>query len=139
MCSSRASRRGRSRAWASGSIRSGRIPGRAGNADAVAAPHGVYRCAGADRWVALSVWDDTEWRAFRDATKLDGPATASGRRTARAGLDERIEAWTSTRERDEIVALLRRAGLRVAPVLSISELFTDPQLAHRGMWPALTH
>jgi crotonobetainyl-CoA:carnitine CoA-transferase CaiB-like acyl-CoA transferase len=24
-------------------------------------------------------------------------------------------------------------------VLSISELFTDPQLAHRGMWPGVTH
>ena len=35
--------------------------------------------------------------------------------------------------------LLRAKGLRVAPVLSISELFTDPQLAHRGMWPRLTH
>jgi benzylsuccinate CoA-transferase BbsF subunit len=117
----------------------GRIPGRAGNADAVAAPHGVYRCAGTDRWVALSVWDDARWRAFCDATGIEGPATAAGRRAARTELDRRIEAWTSTRERDEVVTLLRRAGLRVAPVLSISELFTDRQLAHRGMWPALTH
>jgi benzylsuccinate CoA-transferase BbsF subunit len=117
----------------------GRIPGRAGNADAVAAPHGVYRCAGADRWVALSVWDDAEWRAFHDATGIDGPGTAAGRRSARADLDARIDAWTRTRERDLVVATMRRAGLRAAPVLSISELFSDPQLAHRGMWPALTH
>jgi len=117
----------------------GRIPGRSGNADAVAAPHGVYRCAGADRWVALSVWDDTRWRAFCDATGIAGPATAADRRAARVELDARIEAWTRTRERDEVVRLLRAKGLRVAPVLSISELFTDPQLAHRGMWPRLTH
>jgi crotonobetainyl-CoA:carnitine CoA-transferase CaiB-like acyl-CoA transferase len=117
----------------------GRIPGRAGNADAVAAPHGVYRCAGADRWVALSVWSDDEWRAFSDATGIDGPATAASRLKARVDLDARIDAWTRSRERDEVVALLRRAGLRVAPVLSISELFSDPQLAYRGMWPALTH
>ena len=117
----------------------GRIPGRAGNADDVAAPHGVYRCAGPDRWVALSVWDDERWRAFSDATGIEGPTAAAGRRAARAELDARIEAWTRTRERDDIVVLLRRAGLRVAPVLSISELFSDPQLAHRGMWPALTH
>src|SRR5437868_12305008 len=111
----------------------GRIPGRAGNADAVAAPHGVYRCAGADRWVALSVWDDARWRAFSEMTGIEGPATAAGRRAARADLDVRIGAWTRTRERDEIVRLLRSKGLRVAPVLSISELFTEPQLAHRGM------
>lgn len=117
----------------------GRIPGRAGNADAVAAPHGVYRCAGTDRWVALSVWDDGRWRAFCDATGIDGPAGAGERRAARAELDRRIEAWTRIRERDDVVALLRAKGIRVAPVLTISELFSDPQLAHRGMWPAVTH
>ncbi|HAF09137.1 MAG TPA: CoA transferase [Chloroflexi bacterium] len=117
----------------------GRIPGRAGNADAVAAPHGVYRCAGADRWVALSVWSEAEWRALCDLMDLSGPPTLSGRRAARAELDAAIGRWTATRERDDVVALLRRAGVRAAPVLSISELFSDPQLAHRGMWPAVTH
>jgi len=117
----------------------GRIPGRAGNADAVAAPHGVYPCAGADRWVALSVWDDAQWRAFSDRTGIEGPATAAGRRAARGDLDVRIGAWTRARERDDIVRMLRSKELRVAPVLSISELFTEPQLAHRAMWPAVTH
>jgi crotonobetainyl-CoA:carnitine CoA-transferase CaiB-like acyl-CoA transferase len=117
----------------------GRIPGRAGNADVVAAPHGVYRCAGPDRWVALSVWTDAEWRALRDATGIDGPATAVDRRAARGRLDERVGAWTATRDREDVVNLLRSKGLRVAPVLAISELFSDPQLAHRGMWPSVTH
>jgi benzylsuccinate CoA-transferase BbsF subunit len=117
----------------------GRIPGRAGNADAVAAPHGVYRCAGHDRWVALSVWTDAEWRMLRELTGIDGPDTAAERRAARAQLDGRIGEWTATRERDEVVEHLRRIGLRVAPVLAISELFTDAQLAHRGMWPVVKH
>jgi crotonobetainyl-CoA:carnitine CoA-transferase CaiB-like acyl-CoA transferase len=117
----------------------GRIPGRAGNADAVAAPHGVYRCAGPDRWVALSVWSDAEWRLLRGVTGIDGPGTAAGRRAARVQLDGRIGEWTATRDRDEVVTLLRHAGLRVAPVLAISELFADPQLASRGMWPVVRH
>ncbi|HEY8860643.1 MAG TPA: CoA transferase [Candidatus Limnocylindria bacterium] len=117
----------------------GRIPGRAGNADAVAAPHGVYRCAGADRWVALSVWTDPEWQAMRALTGISGPSTAAGRRAGRTALDQAIEAWTRSRGRDDVVARLRDAGVRAAPVLSISELFSDPQLAHRGMWPAVTH
>src|SRR5262249_3156171 len=35
-----------------------------GNAsqEATGAPHGVYPCAGRDRWVAISVFDDDEWR-----------------------------------------------------------------------------
>ena len=117
----------------------GRIPGRAGNADAVAAPHGVYRCAGLDRWVALSVWDDGEWRALRALTGIDGPSTAAARRLGRVELDERISTWTASRDRDLVVKLLRSEGIHAAPVLSISELFTDSQLAHRAMWPAVTH
>ena len=117
----------------------GRIPGRAGNADAVAAPHGVYRCAGHDRWIALSIWTDAEWRKLRDVTGIDGPDTAAERRAARAQLDVRIGEWTATRDRDQIVKHLRDKGLRVAPVLAISELFTDAQLAHRGMWPVVKH
>jgi crotonobetainyl-CoA:carnitine CoA-transferase CaiB-like acyl-CoA transferase len=117
----------------------GRIPVRAGNTDLVATPHGVYRCAGADRWLALSVWSDAEWRGLRAVTGIDGPATAELRRASRAELDARIGAWTATRDRDDAVAALRGAGVRAAPVLSISELFTDPQLAHRGMWPSVSH
>ena len=117
----------------------GRIPGRAGNADAVAAPHGVYRCAGPDRWVALSIWTDAEWDAFRGATAIEGPPTAAERRAARIQLDQRVGAWTAPRDRDEVVTLLRRNGLRAAPVLTISELFTDAQLGHRWMWPVVKH
>jgi crotonobetainyl-CoA:carnitine CoA-transferase CaiB-like acyl-CoA transferase len=99
----------------------------------------VYRCAGNDRWVALSVWSDDEWDALRDLTGIDGPRTAAERRSARAELDGRIQKWTATRDRDEVVRILRRRGLRAAPVLAISELFTDAQLAHRGMWPVTKH
>ena len=106
----------------------GRIPQRNGNADPVASPHGVYRCAGPDRWVALSAWNATERGALRAAIDAEGP-----------DLDPAVSAWTATRSRDDVVAALRATGVRVAPVLSISELFTDPQLAHRGMWPRVTH
>jgi benzylsuccinate CoA-transferase BbsF subunit len=117
----------------------GRIPGRAGNADAVAAPHGVYRCAGADRWVALSVWSDAEWLALREVIGIPEADTAAERRQDGARLDERIGAWTASRDRDAVVTILREKGLRVAPVLAISELFDDPQLRHRKMWPAVEH
>ena len=123
----------------------GRIPGRVGNADAVAAPHGVYPCAGVERWCAFSIWSDDEWERLRSAIGspelLADPAlsTSAGRRAARADLDRRIGDWTRTRERDDVVTLLRAAGLRAAPVLGISELFDDPQLRHRAFWPVVRH
>ena len=106
----------------------GRIPQRNGNADPVASPHGVYRCAGPDRWVALSAWSDTERRALSAAIASEG-----------ADLEAAVSGWTKTRDRDDVVRVLRTAGVRVAPVLSISELFTDKQLTHRAMWPLVTH
>ena len=85
------------------------------------------------------MWSDAEWRELRDLMGIDGPATAAERRGARVALDGRIAAWTASRDRDLVVTLLRSKGIRAAPVLSISELFSDAQLAHRGMWPVVTH
>ncbi len=123
----------------------GTVPARAGNRDRVAVPHGVYPCLGEDRWVALSVWSDEEWRRFRDA--LGDPewvrdaalATADGRRAREGELDERIAGWTRGRSREEVVDALGSRGLRAAPVETISELFEDPQLAHRGFWRRVPH
>ena len=39
-----------------------------------AAPHGVYRCLGEDRWAAIAVSSDEEWQHFREA--LGAPAWA---------------------------------------------------------------
>ena len=41
----------------------GEVP-RYGNRDPRFAPQGVYRCAGDDNWLALSVRNDAEWRAL---------------------------------------------------------------------------
>ena len=45
-------------------VANGRIAGRQGNRDPYAAPHGVYPCRGAGRWVAIAVFTEEEWRAF---------------------------------------------------------------------------
>lgn len=42
----------------------GRSPQRAGNRDVRPAPQGVYRCAGEDNWVSISVTNDEERRAL---------------------------------------------------------------------------
>ena len=111
----------------------GAIPRRDGNRDPIARPNGVYRCAGDDRWVALSVWTDDEWARLRDV--LGHPEWSRDD----PDLDRCIGEWTQPRERDEVVGELRRAGIRTAPVATIAELAADTQLAHRGFWRATTH
>jgi crotonobetainyl-CoA:carnitine CoA-transferase CaiB-like acyl-CoA transferase len=123
----------------------GTVPTRDANHDRIAVPHGVYPSRGEDRWVALSIWDDAEWAAFRGALgdpawARDGAlARADGRRAREAELDLRIAEWTRTRTREEAVAAFRASGLRAAPVESVGELFEDPQLAHRGVWRRAPH
>jgi len=98
-----------------------------------------------DRWCALSVWDDDEWSRLGKA--LGSPAwaceprfaTAAGRREHEEELDRYIGEHARELSRERICADLRAAGVHVAPVLTISELFSDPQLASRGFWRSLPH
>ncbi|GAH67972.1 unnamed protein product, partial [marine sediment metagenome] len=39
-----------------------------GNSSTEAAPHGVYRCRGDDRWCAIAVFSDGEWQGFKRAS-----------------------------------------------------------------------
>ena len=121
------------------------IPTRAANRDRLAVPHGVYPASEPDAWVALSVWDDDEWVRLREA--LGDPewardtslATAEGRRTREAWLDERIAEWSRRQPRASAVSRLRSRGLRASAVESIGELFNDPQLAERRAWRTARH
>ena len=98
-----------------------------------------------DRWCALSVWDDDEWS--RLGTALGSPAwacerrlaTALGRRANEAELDRLIGEHVGTLDRDRVCADLRAANVHAAPVLTISELFSEPQLASRRFWRSLPH
>ncbi|MBI2328216.1 MAG: CoA transferase [Chloroflexi bacterium] len=53
-----------------------RVAMRMGNRSADAAPHGVYRCRGEDRWCAIAVFSDEEWRSF--SRVIGNPAWAKG-------------------------------------------------------------
>lgn len=123
----------------------GAIPERAGNSDRFACPHGVYATASAERWCAISVHDDDEWRVFKAAlgepewAQSEDLGTASGRRGAQAELDRRVAEWTSTRSREEVVTVLRQAGVHVAPVNDMADLHSDPQLSSRDVFRPLAH
>jgi benzylsuccinate CoA-transferase BbsF subunit len=123
----------------------GHVPGRHGNRDRVAVPHGVYACRGTDRWVALSIWNDAEWKRFVEA--LGSPewalnptfATVHGRKTLEGCLDSHVAAWTQGRDREEAVATPRAHNLRAYAVNSMGDLFCDPQLRHRAHWRSVKH
>lgn len=116
-----------------------------GNRHPVYAPQGVYRALGEDEWVAVSVRDDADWLAFREA--LGNPewaadpelADAAGRRRRHDDLDVRIEEWTSARCARDIEVALQDAGVPAGAVLSYRQLRRDPQVNARGMFREIVH
>jgi len=108
---------------------------RLGNDDAELYPHGVFRSAGADEWVAIAVRDDADWQAL--ATVI-GRADWAGdemlrgteaRRARRAAIDAAIAAWAAGRSPAEAEAELQQAGVPAHAVLH-ADAPEDPQLAH---------
>jgi benzylsuccinate CoA-transferase BbsF subunit len=114
----------------------------AGNAVAYACPHGVYPCAGEDRWVAIAVAGDGAWRALCAAAGWqDEPAlrTLTGRLAARHEIERRLAKWTGDRSEDEIAEALQAAGVSAMPVMSPEDQRADPHLAARGAIVAIEH
>jgi len=121
---------------------------REGNREPGVAPQGVYPCKAETpipEWVAITVPDDEQWRAFAGAigraewavdTAL---ATLEGRHARHDELDEGIAAWTRDRTPDEVIAALRPSGIPVATVLAVPRMYHDPQLNARGYFVELDH
>lgn len=122
----------------------GATPDRDGNRDPSWAPHGVYRCAGEDRWVSIVVADDDEWRALAaviDPTLSDDPRFASAdlRKRNEDELDERIGAWCSERSPEEVRDLLQKAGVAAFPPMTAKDLHDDAHLGSRDYFVELPH
>lgn len=102
------------------------------------APHGIYPCAGEDRWVAVAVRGDKEWRTFCAAIGQPSLATDSRFATHRArvshhdSLDAIISAWTRGRDPHEAMSILQVAGIPAGAVQNANDLANvDEQLAAR--------
>ena len=109
------------------------------------APHGVYQCAGDDRWVAIAVTDDDQFRAVIDLLDLpqdqiSADAEEGARREAADLLDGLIADRTREQDADELAMRLQEAGVPAGPVHDARGVVDqDPQLAARGHWIRLNH
>lgn len=110
------------------------------------APHNVYPCLGNDRWCAIAVLDDAEWRSLKDA--MGNPAwaerpeldTAEGRCAHEDELDREIADWTMDRDRFAVARKLQGHGVRAGVVQDARDrLNWDRQLAHRGTYAIYDH
>ncbi|MHB8104505.1 MAG: CaiB/BaiF CoA transferase family protein [Dehalococcoidales bacterium] len=110
-----------------------------GNSSPIAAPHNVYRCKD-DRWCALAVFTEEEWRALKQA--LGNPpwaedkkfVTLSQRLENRDELDRLLTAWTQAHTAEEVMFLLQKNGVAAGVVQDAADLANDPQLKARGFF-----
>lgn len=100
----------------------GRVAERLGQGSPSLDPHGVFPCAGEQRYVAVGVETADERESL--AMLLDG-----------AELDD----WCGERDAFDAAAELRRVGVPAYVLLRPNDLYEDPQLAHRGFFETLDH
>ena len=103
------------------------------------APHGAYRCEGEDRWVAITIFTNEEWNAFRqvigDPTWAQDSrfATLVGRDRNADELDRLVESWAIQHTAEDVMHLLQSAGVAAGVVQSGADLAEkDPHLKARG-------
>ena len=98
-------------------------PQRMGNADAKVLQQDVYPARGADRWVAISVFDAAQQEKLR--------GLAGGRPLAE---------WTAEQDEQQLVARLQAAGIAAGVAQDIEDLIeVDGPLRARGALVVLPH
>ena len=108
-----------------------------GNSCEYAAPHGVFRCKGEDRWCAITVFTDDEWQLMCKAmgnpewTKGDEFSTLLERKKHESRLNNLVEQWTSQYEPEHIMALLQQEGVAAGVVQNAEDICNDVQLKER--------
>ena len=108
------------------------LPQRLGSRSTRVAPQGVYRCAGADEWCAISVQNDEQWCALVGV--LGNPVWAAdsrfktvlGRFRAHDEIDAQIEAWTGRLENIEVESRLQSAGIAEERMRRIKDIVDSP-------------
>jgi crotonobetainyl-CoA:carnitine CoA-transferase CaiB-like acyl-CoA transferase len=111
-----------------------------------AAPHGAYRCAGEDRWIAIAVTTEEEWRALAgemgnpDWTRDPRFGTMAGRIQNQDELDRLIGAWTADQDALALQDRLQKAGVPAGVCQTAEDrVERDPQLRHLNWLIPLVH
>jgi len=101
-----------------------------------AAPHGVYRCAGTDSWIAIACFDEDEFRALcrvaaQDWARDERFASLERRLDHQDELDALVTRWTSERDAYATMEALQAAGVPAGVCQTAADrVERDPQLRH---------
>ncbi len=123
-------------------VATGEEPERIGNSSPYAAPHGVYPCRGDDRWCAIAVTTEAEWRTF--CREIGRPELVKDRRfnslenrkKNEAALNKLVGEWTENQTPEDVMTRLQKVGVAAGVVQNAADTYKDPQLRQRNIyWP----
>jgi benzylsuccinate CoA-transferase BbsF subunit len=110
-----------------------------------AAPHGVFPCAGEDRWISIVVTNEHEWRGL--LTSMGSPEWACAPLFASHAhrvqhideIHEHMAEWTRRFNDYELAERLQHHGVAAAPVLNVADLYHDPHYRARRTFIEIPH
>ncbi len=121
----------------------GVVQGRWGSAHESLVPYQAFRAR--DGYLIVGAGNDRLWKAlcevlgapeWADDPRFDTNLKRVERREELVGL---IEARLRGRSRDEWIAGFAAAGLPTGPINTVDQVFSDPQVLHRGMVQEIEH
>lgn len=120
----------------------GQVANRRGNHHLGLSPHGVYPCAGNDRWIAIVAVKEAQWQSLClilggvFPAEWNNPVTRWEQREA---IDGAISLRTKEWDAQRLMIALQEKGVAAGAVQDPGEMLSDPQLAHRQHWKNLDH
>jgi benzylsuccinate CoA-transferase BbsF subunit len=118
---------------------------RNGNRHNYAAPHGVYRCRGDDRWCAIAIVNDNEWKGFCDVignpewTRDSRFDTFLKRKQNEDELNRLVGEWTVNYSAEDVMTLMQKAGVAAGVVKNARDIYEDEHLKERDTFWSLDH
>lgn len=122
-----------------------RIRPRMGNRDDIMAPHGVYKSKGEDKWVAIAISTDEEWKAF--CRIMGNPKWCNEKKFSdqysrwqnQDELNELINKWTQNLTHYEVMQKLQDAKIAAGPSFNVEELINDRHIKKRKVFIEQNH
>jgi len=118
----------------------GQVPRPQGNRNREYAPHGIYRCAGENAFIAIAAATEDQWSALASALNLSSDArfaSAVSRKQNEDALDAELNRVFSALSLEDALARLQPAGVYAAPVNSAAAVLGDAQISDRGYFVAV--
>jgi benzylsuccinate CoA-transferase BbsF subunit len=113
----------------------GRVPERPANRSRDYCPHGAYPCWGSDRWCAIAIGTDEEWRLLCAAIGRpelgaeDRFSSHASRKANEDEIDALIAVWTRERDAWQVMHYLQERGIAAGVVEDLEDMVVrDPHL-----------